>query len=177
MRLGCLETGTNSERVARKVVNPNDTIITFTSMQEVFNSLTNREVDYALVPVENSVTGVIQYKFDVRRLNLEKIGEESIDIRHCLALKNRFKTKDIGFILSHPEALKQCQVYLEEFPAVYIGETRNTAEAARIIANINFTNGAAIADYQTCQYYKLNIIEKDIVKNNRSLFWIVKNGL
>ena len=104
-----------------------------------------------------------------------KAGEEWIDIRHCLASKNKFI--DINFILSHPEALKQCRDYLKKFhPEAYMGETGSTAEATRIIAGINFTNGAAIADYQTCKNYNLFIREDNIVEGNKSLFWIVKNG-
>ncbi|MEK6895795.1 MAG: prephenate dehydratase domain-containing protein [Nanoarchaeota archaeon] len=171
MRLGCLDKGSNSERVARRVVNSRDLIISFRDMQEVFDSLKNGMVDYAVVPVENSITGEIHYKLEVERFGFTKVGEHIIDIRHCLASKS----KDIGFILSHPEALKQCRKYLERFSQVYIGETGSTAEAARFIVDKK-GNGAAIADYQTCVDYGLNIIEGDIVKNNRSLFWIVKNG-
>lgn len=174
MKLGCLEVGTNSERVARKVVSSEDTIITFRDMEKVFNSLINREIDCAVVPVENSITGDIHYKSEVQKLNLVRIREESMEIRHCLATKNR--SKNIGFILSHPQALRQCRKYLEKFPTIYVGEVGNTAEAARIIANTDFTNGGAIADYQTCQNYGLNIVEQNIVRNNKSLFWIVKNS-
>ena len=173
MKFGCLETGSNSERVAKKIVNPRDEIVSFRTMSDVLNSLLNGQTDYAVVPVENSITGEIPYKSEIKRLGLVKIGEGLIDIRHCLALKNKFI--DIGFILSHPEALKQCRDYLRKFNSTaYIGKTGSTAEAARIIAGIESTNGAAIADYQTCEDYGLVVRDANIVRNNKSLFWIVK---
>lgn len=175
VRIGCLSEGSNAEKAARKKARRRDEIVNLMTMGEVFSSLVAGRVDLAVVPVYNIITGDISYKDSIKMLGFEKVDEEWVRIRHCIGSKMR-QREDVGYIISHSEALKQCRDFLERnYSWACMHEWGNTGDSARLIRNVE-GNGAAVADIAVCKRYRLNVLDKNIVPGNKSLFWIVKNG-
>ena len=180
MKLACLGEGSNSYRVALRLARRGGDsgieLSPYRTMDEVFAALVSEQVDRAVVPVRNSLTGKIDYLSDVRGFRLRRVSTHSLKINHCIATKGYNGVGDIGFIVSHKEALKQCRVYLEENFVLNIPqhEMPSTAEAARFVSEVLSNNAAAIADPETCRKYGLKIIREDIVKGNYSTFWVVE---
>ena len=172
MRIGCLGPHTNSALAAEKAANIGDQVVFFDSMLDVLLALAKNLTDRIVVPVRNSITGEISYKGVAERMGLRRTEESReiiIPINHCIASRGA----DVGFVLSHREALAQCTGYLNErFPTAYRGEMASTGEAARFIAEVSSNNGAAIAGLPTCLHYRLRVIDTEIAKNNYSTFWV-----
>ncbi len=168
MRIGYLGPKTNSE-LAVGMLKGAFEHVRLPSIDEVVKTLYRGGVDRAVIPVRNSITGAITDHLDmITQYGLSVVDEISIPIRHCIAGMSR----DVGFIMSHPEALKQCSTYLDKhFPYTYRGAVNSTAWAAEFISHIR-GNGAAIAREDTCRHYGLPILEKDIVRNNISSFYV-----
>jgi len=168
LRLGCLGERTNS-RMAAERAGERYEVVGFQNMDAVFESLRRGEADRIIVPVENSITGIIRNYYNrAIESGLRVIDEIVIPIIHCIAARS----EQIGFVLSHEQALMQCTNYLDQhFPESYRGAVCSTEEAARMISQAS-TNGAAIASLDTCTHYRLRVIAQDIAKGNKSKFWV-----
>ena len=167
MKLGYLGPRTNSEKAVR-ALNIKFEPIAFGSMEEVVEALNMGMVERAVIPVRNSFRGDIKKHIAwIEENNFRVVEEVTIPVVHSLGYLGR----EIGFILSHIEALGQCADYLNRrFGEVYREAVKSTEVAARFVSELGI--GAAIAPLETCRHYKLNILDEDIVKGNESTFHV-----
>lgn len=84
------------------------------SFEDCFRAVASREVEYCLLPVENSLGGSIHENYDLMlRYDLQIVAEHEFRVRHCRIHKDKnVKEGDIKFAISHPQALAQCDNYL-----------------------------------------------------------------
>ena len=96
-------------------------------------------------------------------------------IHHCL-LARTTEISSIANIISHPQALAQCQNFIHnEMPYhVNIIEASSTSEAAKSLVNYNLTY-AAIGSKKTADVYYLNVLRENINddKTNRTRFVLI----
>lgn len=132
-----------------------------------------------VLPVENSIEGTVRESLDNLMLstnpNIKILSEVIMPIRHCL-LSRTTEFYSITGVISHPQALAQCQNFLhDELPRnLNIIEATSTAEAARSLANYNLTY-AAIGSEKTAEVYNLNILRENINddKSNQTRFALI----
>src|SRR2546423_2475186 len=97
------------------------------SFSEVFRAVAAGEVEYGLVPVENSQAGSINDVYDLlRQHDLFVIGEISHPVDHCLLCLPGQQLSDIKRVISHPQALAQSDLFLREL-GVEVVATYDTA--------------------------------------------------
>ena len=78
------------------------------TIPQIFSTVENGQVDYGVVPVENSSQGSVALTLDLFiETNLHIIAERSLAIRHCL-LSRSTKRERIQRVLAHPQSLAQC---------------------------------------------------------------------
>jgi prephenate dehydratase len=150
---------------------PNATLIPKKSFQEVFDSA--GDVDYIVVPVENSIEGSVNEIYDLLlQTKMQVIGEVYQRVRHSL-IANRGATK-IKFVHSHPQALAQCRGYLqrkklEPVPAY------DTAGAVKMIKENRMLDSAAIASKRAAELYDMQVLDEGIEdrKNNYTRFLVL----
>ena len=120
----------------------------------------------AVLPIENSIEGAVRETIDnlirTKNPNIRVLSEFVMPIRHCLLSKTT-EIYCIRGIISHPQALGQCQNFIhKEFPMnVDIIEAVSTAEAAKKLNEYNLTY-AAIGSAKTAELYNLNILKENI---------------
>jgi chorismate mutase/prephenate dehydratase len=105
------------------------------SFDEVFHAATAGTADYGVVPVENSSEGVVTRSLDLL-LNspLHIVGEISLLVRHHL-LRLAGSVEGIEVVLAHPQALAQCQSWLNKhLPHAERRAVSSNAEGARLAA-------------------------------------------
>lgn len=132
-----------------------------------------------VLPVENSIEGTVRETLDNLMMtsnpNIRILSEISMPIRHCL-LARTTEIYSIENIISHPQALAQCQGFINsELPRnINVIEAASTAEAARSLSNYNLTY-AAIGSSKTAEAYYLNILKENINddKSNRTRFILI----
>lgn len=173
MKVGLLGGRTNSWRAAEKL-NGNYDLVGFQCIKQVFAALKKAKVKRIIVPVENSVTGKIEkHTWMIEEYKLREVDRLSIPVEHCIARGRRRVA--LGFIMSHEEALKQCGQYIDVwYPEVYRERMPSTDAAAEFVARIGI--GGVIANFEACNHYGLEVIERDIVKNNYSVFALLEKG-
>ena len=138
--------------------------VPFKSITQAIQALISKEVNYCIVPIENSIQGSVFETIDtlLSNQNLFIKDEYILPVEHHL-MANCEKA-NISKIFSHPQALAQCRNYLiENFPNIDIEETTSTAIAAKYVET--HSNFACISNISCSKLYGLNIIDKNIQDN------------
>lgn len=142
------------------------------SFADVFRAVAGGEVDYGLVPVENSQAGSINDVYDLlRQHDLFVIGEISHEVNQCLLCLKGQKLEDIKRVISHPQALAQSDVFLRDL-GVEIVATYDTAGSAKMVRDEQLMGVAAIAAAGAADIYGLEVLAHDIqtIKGNFTRF-------
>ncbi len=148
------------------------------SWREAMEAIQSGEADYAVLPIENSTAGVVAENYDLLiEYDNYIVGEQIIPIRHCLMGLPDAQLSDITSVYSHPQALAQCDRYLQAHEEWDCATESNTAVAACKVKKSGKKNKAAIASALTAQMYGLKILEENIQTNseNSTRFIIVTN--
>ena len=148
------------------------------SWREAMEAIQSGEADYAVLPIENSTAGVVAENYDLlMEYDNYIVGEQIIPIRHCLLGLPQAEISDITSVYSHPQALAQCDRYLQQHEEWDCARENNTAVAACKVKESGKINKAAIASELTANLYGLKILEKDIQTSseNSTRFIIVAN--
>lgn len=144
--------------------------------EDVCDALESGSVDYAILPVENSIVGNVDINMDlIFKYNFYAVGEVFVSIRHCLLAKKGVKLSQIKTAHSHPVALAQCHEFLKKHDIKAMTEY-DTAGAAKLISKDIDATKAAIGPRLCAEYYGLEVVSDDIqsVKRNITRFLIFK---
>jgi len=127
--------GTFSEQAAVKFFGSSIEHVPCVSFDEVFHATTAGTAEFGVVPVENSTEGVVTRSLDLLLHSpLHIVGELSLLIRHHL-LRLSDSTEGIEVVLAHPQALAQCQGWLNKhLPNAERRAVSSNAEGARLAA-------------------------------------------
>lgn len=158
------ERGAYSEIACLKYFGSNIEPRGYKTFGEVFKAVKDAEVDYGVLPLENSTTGSISENYDfLLKYSFYIVGEIFLKIKHCLMTFNsKLKLKDIKRVYSHPQALDQCRKFLEENKLEPVS-TFDTAGSVKIIKkNGDKEDGAIIASELVSKIYNLKILKKNI---------------
>ena len=149
------------------------------TIRQVVEYVDENENSLGVLAVENSIEGTVRESLDnlmiTQNPNIKILSECYMPINHCL-LSRTTEFSSITGIISHPQALAQCQDFIHnEMPFnVNIIEAPSTAEAARNLQNYNLTY-AAIGSAKTAETYNLNILKENINddKTNQTRFILI----
>uniref|UniRef100_UPI00403F9E47 prephenate dehydratase n=1 Tax=Candidatus Enterococcus willemsii TaxID=1857215 RepID=UPI00403F9E47 len=149
-------------------------LVAFASIPLSLQALENNQIDYVVVPIENSLEGSVHASIDrlFNQTDLQVYQEIILPIRQQFLMKEDALPEKI---LSHPQALAQSQHFLEtNYPNVPLEAVASTTFAAEYVAN-HSGNVAAIASQAAAKEYGLQIIAPDIQDNqlNQTRFWLI----
>lgn len=148
------------------------------SFKKTCEVLKNRQADYVVMAIENSIAGSLLPNYSLlREYNFSIVGEVYLAIQlHLMALPG-VKFEDIKYVQSHPIAIRQCSDFFDEFPQLQVVESSDTAACAKKIREENLTDTAAIANTLAAKLYDLEIMERRIESNkkNYTRFLILSN--
>jgi len=149
--------------------------VPYKSFSDVFDVVHQGNVDYGVVPVENSQAGSINETYDLLlSYPLSIYGEINVKINHCLIALPGAKLDEIRVVFSHPQAIAQCQEFLNKLK-VDIVAGYNTAGSAKKIKEDGIMAHAAIASSRAAQIYQLEILASQIQTNpnNFTKFFVI----
>ncbi|XP_068322564.1 arogenate dehydratase/prephenate dehydratase 1, chloroplastic-like [Pyrus communis] len=119
-------------------------------------------VDKAVLPIENSVGGSIHRNYDLLlRHRLHIVGEVQLQVNHCLLGLPGVRKEEVKRVLSHPQALAQCEMTLSSLGIVRINAD-DTALAAQMVASTGLRNTGAVASARAAKIYGLEILAEKI---------------
>ncbi|XP_061984767.1 arogenate dehydratase 2-like isoform X3 [Populus nigra] len=153
--------GAYSESAAQKAY-PNCEAVPCEQFDTAFESVERWLVDRAVLPIENSLGGSIHRNYDLLlRHRLHIVGEVKYAVRHCLLANHGVKVEDLKRVLSHPQALAQCENTLTKLGLVREA-VDDTAGAAKHVALQKLEDTGAVASSAAASIYGLNILAEDI---------------
>ena len=120
-------------------------------------------VDVALLPVENTTAGNVPETYDlIADLELRINAEVVSRVVHCLLALPGAHLEQIRTVISHPQALAQCDAFLRGLPGVRQRAEFDTAGAARRVREGGDPTVAAIASESAARVYGLEVLERGI---------------
>jgi len=135
--------------------------------EEVLSAVAKGDIDYGILPFENSSTGGVREVYDIlKNHDIHIVGEISIKVEHNLMVNKGGSLETIEAIYSHPQAIEQSRVFLKTIEKVKCIPFKNTASAAKYVRDSQKTNIAAIASSEAAKIYDLDIIESKINYND-----------
>lgn len=166
-------TGTFSQIAAKKHFGFSLHEVFCDNIPTIFQAVSEEKASYGVVPIENSIGGLIDITLNqFIDSSLTICGEVTIEIKQCL-LSNTTSEK-IHKIYSHQQSLLQCETWLmKNYPEAELIGVASNSQAAKLAAEE--TNAAAIAGEHCAELYNLKVIAKDIenTPNNYTRFLII----
>ena len=159
--------GTYSDEAARafakRLGSDEPRLLECSSFDEVFDCVDRGKCAFGVAPTENSLEGPVTATLDnfAFKSAATILGEEVIDIHHCLVLHPDARMEDVERVASHAQGLAQCRRFLNErLPGRATVTTSSTAESVRLA--MEDPRVAGIANAFAAQLYGARVAEADI---------------
>lgn len=170
--------GANSFEAAAKLF-PEAKLCSRKAFEDVFDAVDSGEATFGVLPVENSTAGSVSAVYDlILKHRFYIVGATDRKIEHCLAGLKQSVAADIEIVWSHPQALSQCESYIEAHGYTAVPKA-NTAVAARDVALEKRLNVAAICTPAAASEYGLQILDTGLQDNpyNTTRFIVISKQL
>lgn len=162
--------GTFTEAALRNISLPHDELIPYGNVTAAFNAVRNGDVDKALVPIENSVEGVVARTLDELALGDELVisGETTLPVTFAFMTTPGTNPSDIKTIATHPHAEAQTRNFIaQNYSHAQLVEAPSTAAGARGVSEGKYD--AAIAAEVAAENYGLEILNGNIGDNEAAV--------
>jgi prephenate dehydratase len=155
------EAGAYSEEAARQQLGNEIETLPCHAFENIFAAIEQGRADLGVLPVENSSAGSINKSFDLLlEHDLRVQGEILLRVRHCL-LTIPGQAHKITHVRSHPQALAQCEGFLNRHNYVAV-PWYDTAGSAKDLAANPEPGVAVIASKLASTTYDLEIVQEGI---------------
>jgi len=160
--------GAYSQKACEKIFSA-PSILYCRDFESVFSAIEKGLCRYGILPIENSLAGSVNSVYDqMISRNFYIVRSVRVKIDHTLIAPPGVRIEDIKEIYSHEQAIQQCSRYLEAHSGWQVNVCRNTAAAAREIAESGRKDAAAISSAACAPLYGLNILDTDIQNNSNN---------
>ena len=153
--------------------------VPYRTVPDVLDAVASGEVGAGVVPIENSIEGMVNFTQDALAFDYDLIitAEVVIDIEHCLLVPPGRSLDDVRQVLSIPVATAQCHRYLRErLPDAEVVAANSTADAARRVSESSDEAVAALAPRVAAEVYGLEVAAADVADHpgNQTRFVMVR---
>ncbi|TXG55381.1 hypothetical protein EZV62_020637 [Acer yangbiense] len=153
--------GSYSEEAALKAY-PKCETVHCNEFEDVFKAVELLIADKAVLPIENSSGGSIHRNYDLLlRHRLHITGEVQLVSDLCLLALPGIRAEQLKRVLSHPQALAFCDVFLSKL-GVAVDNVDDTAAAAQYVASNGLKDAGVIASARAAEIYGLNILANGV---------------
>ena len=140
-------------------------------------------VEWALVPIENSLEGSVNATLDALAHEtelVEIVGEVVMPIRHCLITRTELALGEIETVVSHPQATAQCARFIRaSLPQAQVVAGSSTAEAVRTVAG-HAGPWAALGNRTAAEHYGCVVLAagvEDVPGNETRFVWLARGDV
>lgn len=135
----------------------------YDKFEEIFMAIKNDEIDYGVLPIENSSTGAISQVYDLLyKYGFYIVGEQCIKINENLLGVEGTTLETIKEVYSHEQPFGQSAEFLRNYPGWKLIPFHSTSVSAKFISDCKDITKAAIAGNRAASLYNLKIIKANI---------------
>ena len=167
-------------KIAVDVMFNGDTKKAYKNIPECIYAVINKEVEYAVLPLENAIEGTVNLTLDhlIQAKQAHIVSEVIVPIQQHLMVhpNNKKIVEELDGIYSHSHAIAQCHHFLNEhLPNVPTHSVTSTGAAAKYVKENPNLKIAAIANHLAAKEYGLEIVKKNIhdFDNNHTRFVVL----
>ena len=140
------------------------------TFDEVVEAVEDSSADFAILPIENTTSGSITEVYDsLTNSNLNIVGEEILQVKHCLLGLEDIPLNKIKKVFVHFQAARQCSKFLKSLPQAELVYFEDTAKSVQKIKEEGVKDFAAIASKETSDIFDVMILRENIA-NQQSNF-------
>ncbi len=157
--------------------------VPFAGIYETVAALRRGDVDWAVVPIENSLEGSIVVSLDLLASDpedVEIVGEALVRVRHSLIASGPLELAQIETVLTHPQVPGQCTRFLRgELAHARVLAAGSTAEAVRMVVGEGRFDRAALGTALAARIYGGTIVREgveDREDNETRFVWLARVG-
>jgi prephenate dehydratase len=151
------------------------------SIFDTVSALRRLDVDWAIVPIENSLEGSISVTLDLlagEARDVEIVGEALLRVRHSLIAAEQVELKEIDTVITHPQVPGQCATFLRsELASARVLPASSTAEAVRSVIAAGERGQAALGTLLAARIYGGTVIREGVEdrRDNETRFvWLAR---
>jgi prephenate dehydratase len=154
--------GAYSEEAIRQYFGAEVETIPCKTSDEIFPIVENGDADYGMLPVENAVAGSVTGSYELlMEHDLRVWAEVILRVHHMLLAAPGTKLEDLERVRSHPQALAQCEHFLDRY-GLQAEPAFDTAGSARDLAENPEPGVGTIAGELAAEMYGLEIVARNI---------------
>lgn len=141
--------------------------VPFETIYDAAIGLLEGAVEFSILPIENSLDGTITVTLDLLVEHVSKLqilGDELLQVRHCLIAPPGLRLYDVQTVLTHPQVPGQCRGFLRSrLSHAEVLAASSTADAVRIAVQRGAQGGtAAIGTKLAGEIYGGVVLEEGI---------------
>ena len=125
-----------------------------------------RQVDWSLVPIENSMEGSVSVTLDTLASEAGDVriaGELVLAVRQCLIAREQLSAPEIDTVVSHPHAAGQCSRLLRtELGHARVLAATSTADAVRMVSESDRRSWAALGTRLAARLYGCLVLREGV---------------
>ena len=141
----------------------------FRFFEDVFMAIDRGDVDYGILPVENSSTGSVNEVYDLlRKYGCHINGEIVLKVKQNLLGVKGASIEDIKEVYSHSQGFQQSAEFFKDHPSWKLIPYHNTALGAKLISEAEDKSRAAVASERAAAIYGLDILEENLNFNSKN---------
>ena len=171
--------GAYSQQACEKLFRmPN--VMYFKTFEAVFSAVEKGLCQYAVIPLENSTAGSVNMVYDLMmRHNFRIVRSTRLKIDHSLMAKSGTRLEQLREIFSHEQAISQCSEFLKSLDGVKLTCCENTAAAAKLVAESDRDDVAALCSRNCAALYDLTSLREAVQNqaNNYTRFICISRNL
>ena len=162
--------GSFSQKAIHQYFGNETSTTSYETFEELFEGVQSGQVAFAMVPVENSLTGSIHVNYDLllEHEGLTIVGEIKVRIQHNLVANAGVELDDIETIFSHPQAAAQCVRFLSGNREWKVVNMYDTAGSAEHIVKNSLVRSAAISSLEAAEKRGLKVLQEGIESHPRN---------
>ncbi len=152
----------------------------YASFAEVFEAVENGDVDYGVLPIENSTAGEVTLNMELLEKHPVYINRTTtVECAHVLAAKPGVKEEDIRILFGHEQAIRQCEDYIEGRSVLTVIPYHNNASAAQMVAENPSMELGCICSAECAEMHGLSVVRDRIATdpNNATRFICISKSL
>ena len=141
----------------------------FRLFEDVFKAIDAGDIDYGILPIENSSTGSVNEVYDLlRKYGCHINGEIVLKVKQNLLGVKGASIEDIKEVYSHSQGFQQSAEFFKEHSSWKLIPYHNTALGAKLVSEAGDISRAAVASERAAAIYGLDILEENLNFNSKN---------